>query len=422
MRVLVLGSGAKDSAAAWWLSQSTLISELYIAPGNPGTADYAINLPDVDISNAQEVYRAVTKYSIEFVFIGTEEPLLSGVKEYLTERNIYCIGASQEVLRLEKDRSFSRSFSQRHSIPTPWSKTIKDIEELKNFLSTHSGIRYTIKSNTLLPSRIMINSSDSAELINFSKTLFKHGPILLEDYVEGLHATATLFVDGLDFLLLPLTNEYTNAYHAQQIPTGGMGAISPLPIKDEIKERIINKIIKPILEGMQAEGFSYSGILTLSIIIKKSGEPVLVDYHVRLNDPATQAMVPIINTDIMTIILAIKNKKLKGVKLSTNNLSTVAVVLASNGYPLEPQIGLEIGDLSNAFLMNYGKKPIVFLGAVKYSSDKGFVTDGGRCITVVGKGTTIEEANESAYSLINSQNFTNLYYRDDIGEKFFNQE
>lgn len=420
MRILVLGSGAKDHAATWWLSQSAFISELFVAPGNPGTEDIATNLYSTDPSNPEEVYRAIKEHNIESVFIGTEAPLLSGVKEYLSERGITCFGASKEALKLEDDRAFSRSFSHRHNIPVPENSVFKDLDSLETFLDQHPDTRYTIKANTITPSRIMLSSSDKYALLNYAQGLLKKGPILLEKHIDGLHATATLFVDKNGYLLLPLANEYTNVSHFQGTPTGGMGAIAPIPLNDTIKEEIKNKIIEPTLRGLKEEGLAYSGVLTLSIIITKDG-PILVDYHVRLNDPATQAMVPIIKTDIIEIMVAMRENRLSSVKLELNNLSTVAVVLASYGYPMDPVIGKEITGLSNAFLMNTENKPLVFIGAIKKTPDGRFFTNGGRCITVVGRAQSLESANMQAYKLIKDKNFSSLWYRDDIGNKFFNQ-
>ena len=187
--------------------------------------------------------------------------------------------------------------------------------------------------------------------------------------------------------------------------------------KNEIKERII----EPLLKGMKEEGISYKGVMTLSLVISDNG-PYLVDFHVRLNDPATQAMVPIIKTDVMDIMMAMKEDKLSTLKLETSSLATVAVVLATPGYPINPETGREIKGIDNSYLMNHNDKPLVFVGAVKRTSDGRYFTDGGRNITVVGYGDTIQEANERAYSLINHRPLESLWYRHDIGNKFFTWE
>ena len=422
VRILVLGSGAKDHAVAWWLSRSAYISELYMAPGNPGTADIAINLPDIDNSDCEAVYRAVREHEIDSVFIGTEAPLLAGVREYLAERGVTCYGATKEAQRLEDDKAYARSFNERHGIPTPKSFLFSDIGSLENHLeNSEEGKRYTIKSNSMSPSRVVLSSQDKSAILSYARILFSRGPVLLEDYVPGIHVTATLFMDRNGHLLLPLASEYTNVSHFEGTPTGGMGAIAPIPLKDEVKAKIEESIILPTLKGMKEEGITYKGILTLSIVLNEKG-PVLVDYHVRLNDPATQAMLPIIRTDVLEILRAMDRDSLSSVKLETTNQCTVAVVMAAPGYPMQPEIGREIKGLDYSFMMNVNTKPLVFMGAVKQTSDGRYFTDGGRNITVVGSGDSLQDANEKAYVLIGKKNLEPLWFRDDIGNKFFTWE
>ena len=172
---------------------------------------------------------------------------------------------------------------------------------------------------------------------------------------------------------------------------------------------------------MKKENISYKGILTLSIILSEDG-PVLVDYHVRLNDPATQAMVPIIKTDVLEILMAMEKDTVGSVNLRTTNECTVAVVLAAPGYPMQPETGREIKGIDYSYLMNINDKPLVFVGAVKKTSDGRYFTAGGRNITVVGRGDSLQDANEKAYALIQKRKLDALWYRDDIGNKFFTWE
>ena len=422
MRILVLGSGAKDHALAWWLSRSAYISELYMAPGNPGTADIAINLPDTDNSDCEAVYRAVKEYSIDAVFIGTEAPLLAGVREYLAERGVLCFGATKEAQRLEDDKAYARAFTERNGIPTPESYLFSDLESLKKHMDKYEeGKRYTIKSNSMTPSRVVLSSAEKSAILAYARILFSRGPVLLEDYVPGIHVTATLFLDKNGYLLLPLASEYTNVSHSEGTPTGGMGAIAPIPLKPEHKKIIEDKIIIPTLNGMKKENILYKGVLTLSIILNTDG-PVLVDYHVRLNDPATQAMVPIIKTDMLEILRAMEKDNVGSIDLQTTNECTVAVVLAAPGYPMQPETGREIKGIDYSYLMNINTKPLVFVGAVKKTSDGRYFTAGGRNITIVGRGDSLQDANEKAYALIQRRKLDALWYRDDIGNKFFTWE
>lgn len=421
MRVLVLGSGAKDHAIAWWLSRSAYITALYMAPGNPGTADLACNLSDIDPADGEAVYKAVMEHRIDAVFIGTEAPLLAGVREYLAAKGVKCYGATKEAIKLEDDRAYARAFNQRHGIPLPENYLFTEVESLRKHLDQHEGVKYTIKSNSMAPSRIMLRSSDKGALVSYAELLLTRGPIILEKYVSGSHVTVTLFTDNNGYLMLPCTNEYTQVSHENGTPTGGMGAIAPLPLRSGQKEKLIQKVIEPVIKGMKEEGCAYKGVITLSVVIDHSDEPYLVDYHVRLNDPATQVIAPIIETDLGKILYAMKEDKVSEIELETTDDCAVAVVLAAPGYPMQPEVGREIKGINNAFLMELEDKPKVFLGAVKKTSDGRFFTDGGRAITVVGTGVSLQDANEAAYKLIESKKFESLWFRDDIGNKFFNQ-
>ncbi len=418
MRVLLLGSGAKDHAVAWWFSKSCYLSALYVAPGNLATADFAINLPSVNPSDPEDVYRACREHRIDFVFIGTEDPLFTGVPKYLASKGIASFGAPLESTKLEGDRSFSRAFTARHNIPIPRNSLFGDIGSLGKYLEKHRGERFMIKSNSVAPSRIMLSSDDTSALLDYAAFLFRKGPVLLEESIEGTPASCTLLLDRNGYIMLPVTSDYTKKSTDDDTPTGGMGALCPVPIINEVKDKIEERIIKPTLYGMQVEQLAYKGLLTLSLMITPDKEPYLVDYHVRFNDPAAQAMIPTINTDIITILDAMSKDRVSSVKLSTTDDCTVAVVLASRGYPMAPETGKEVGGLTSMFMMPLSDGPIVFCGAIQRKDGKA-VTTGGRNLTIVGRGKSIAEANRAAYDLIERKAFRSLWYRDDIGNAYF---
>ncbi len=420
MRVLVLGSGAKDHAIVRWFSRSSLISALYVAPGNYCTGNIAVNLPLVDPAVPESVYDACCLYNIDFVFIGTEAPLFTGVVEYLEHRGIEVFGAPSESIKLEGNKSFSRAFTSRHNIPVPRNSLFTDLESLEKYLRRHNGDHFIIKSNSITPSRVMLDSSDVGALVEYAEKLFLRGPVLLEEYIPGIPVTVTLLLDKNGYLTLPFVSEYTRVNKENKTPTGGMGAICPVPLAFDVEERIREEIIKPTLYGLKCERLAYKGVLTLSIKIRhEDHSPVLVDYHVRFNDPATQTMVPIIKSDIVAIMSAMKEDRVSEFELDTEDGCTVAVVLASPGYPTKPETGKIVKGLTNAFLGEYDDKPIVFCGAIQKNKNDEAVTTGGRNLTVVGKGSTIEEANKKAYALIKGKRFENLWYREDIGNEYF---
>ncbi len=419
MRVLLLGSGAKDHAVAWWFSKSCFLSALFVAPGNLATAKFATNLPSVNIADPGDVYQACVDNRIDFVFIGTETPLFTGVVKYLTDRGIETFGAPSGSLKLEGSRAFSRAFSARHNIPVPRGSFFSDKDSLRKYLERHKGETFIIKSNSVAPSRIMLSSSDTEALMRFAETLFPKGDVLLEECLDGVPATCTLLVDRNGYLALPVTSDYMRKSADDQTPTGGMGAICPVPMLERLKDKIKEKIIDPTLYGMQVEQLSYKGVLTLSMMIRNNEEPYLVDYHVRLNDPATQAMVPLINTDIISLLYAMRDDRIGTMELSVSDKCAVAVVLASEGYPLHPLIGREVHGLSARLMEPLSDTPNVFIGAIQEDDEGKAITTGGRNITIVGKGGNLQEANKSAYDLIRKKAFRNLWYREDIGNAYF---
>jgi len=420
MRVLVLGSGAKDHAMTWLFSQSKLIDGLYVAQGNVGTAAIADNLPEVDPSDPESVYKACLEHDINFVFIGTEAPLFTGVIDYLNARGIDTFGAPVNALKLEGDRYFARNFTARHNIPTPAYHLFSDAPSLSSYLKRHPGEYFVLKRNAMAPSRIMVDSNDYDILTSFGDEILKNDMLLLEHHLDGLSITITVFSDNNGYLMLPICSDYTKSEEGSQgAATGGMGSICPVPLSQEIRKQITELIIDPTLYGMRVERFAYKGVLTFSVILTPNNGPYLVDYHVRFNDPATQAIVPLIKSDIIEILDAMKHDTVKDFPLSLSTNSAVAVVVASQGYPDKPITDKVLQPISNVIKNNtFAKKPMFFYGAVM-DKDGQSVTTGGRNITVVGIGANIIQANKQAYDYVDSVKFEGAWYRKDIGNKFF---
>lgn len=420
MRVLILGSGAKDHAIAWWLSKSDLITDLYIAPGNVATSKFATNLPHINPADSVQVYRACVSFKIDHVFIGTEAPLLTGVVDYLNERGIDTFGTPTRALKLESDRAFARAFTDRHNIITPRRNLFESYEQLEAFLKRNEGERFVLKSNTVAPSRVMLDSRDSSALLNFAHELLKKGPVLLEEHIKGLSITCTLLVDNNGYLMLPLTSDYMSTSDHDGLPTGGMGAICPIQPGEEIKQNIKSYVVEPTIYGLKVEGLSYKGVLTISIVVTDEKLPYVVDYHMRFNDPASQAIVPLLRNDAVKLLKAMKEDKISQQTLELTNESTVAVVIASEGYPMNPVTNKKVEPVNPLLLHNaFDTLPLVFTGAVIGDEADELKTSGGRNFTLVGRGVNIKAANENVYRYIDKIKFQGSWYRKDIGTKFF---
>lgn len=421
MKVLVLGSGAKDHAIAWWFSRSRLIEGLYMAPSNPGTSGFAVNLPDLNPSDKDQVLATCKEYGIDFVFIGTEAPLQTGVIDHLNKNGIETYGAPGYALKLEGDRRFSREFANKYGIPVADYHVFTAECELDSFLKANSGKSFIIKPNGLSPSRIMICSSDYKSLLSYGSELLKKGPVVVEDHKEGRQATISILMDNEGYFILPICYEYTKREHTDVgngVATGGMGAVCPLPLEKESLDLIYKKIVHPTFKALKAEKLYYKGILTFSLQISNDG-PILVDYHVRLNDPATQAMVSIIRNDLCDLMQAMHNNTLKHVKLETTGKSAVAVVIASEGYPLDTKVGQILSPVPPQYMSNaIDNGTYLFFGAVESKGGE-IYTNGGRAATIVGVDDNIMHANSRVYSSIDLVSFDGSWYRSDIGLKFF---
>jgi len=417
LKVLVLGSGAKDHAIAWMFSKSRRITGLYIAPGNAGTETIGINLPDIDPADTQAVLQFCRNNDIHLVFVGTEAPLAAGVTDALREAGFAVFGAPKKSVKLESDKSYARHFMNSYHIPTSQYAIIQSYSELDRYLRKHEGMRFVIKPNGLAPSRIMVDSDSYEKLSAFGRQQLEHGPIILEEHLKGYPLTLTVLTDGKGYLMLPNCSEYTKAEENDRgAPTGGMGSICPVPFLNRASSRhILETIVEPTLEGMRKENLSYQGVLIFSMIMNDDGAKV-VDYHVRFNDPATQSLLPLISSDFIDITEAVHEERIADFMLEISPQSAVAVVVASKGYPGKPEMERTVRHIP--CLIN--SSHLLFHGAAKNTGKK-LVTNGGRCFTAVGLGTNIIEANERAYAVVSEIDFDGLWYRSDIGSKFFQE-
>lgn len=417
MRILVLGSGAKDHALTYWISRSKRITALFMAPGNPGTKNLATNL-NIDITNSKEVYDACIENKIDLVFIGTESPLEYNVQKYLRENNIRTYGAKEEAIKLDSNRVFARGFSQRHNIKMPSYRVFEKEKDLASFLNKNKDTHFVIKTNKMRPSRVMIDSCDTKSLLDFAKPLLKDGPILVEDHISGFPVTATLILDEKGYLKLPFSCDYTKT-NQEGKATGGMGAIAPAPISEKIYNKIEEDIIKPVINGLIQEKLSYKGILTLSLLINNN-EPLLLDYHVRFNDPSFQSIVPLLESDVVDVFNAIEEQSLLDFNLEVIDKRSVAVVIANQGYPTKPVMGNKLKKISPVFYsFSKTKNSFLFFGALCEDKKKNIVSSGGRLLSIVATGSTIQNANQRVYEIIKSIEIENSWYRNDIGNKFF---
>ena len=415
MKVLVLGSGAREHAIIWSFAKSNIITGLYAAPGNAGTAELADNLSDIDPCNKDMVIDACRKHRIDVVFVGPEAPLAAGIVDALHDAGIKAIGPHKAAAMLESSKAFSKNFMIKYNIPTAKAVEFDNKDKFREFIEKNRG-KIVIKKSGLAAGKGVLESEDKEELLSFGLDILENDKLLIEEYLTGWEATIFTLSDGKDYVILPSCADFKKAYDNDEGPnTGGMGAICPVPsVTTELLEKIKKQIIEPTFKGLVSENLSYKGVLYFGLMITSEG-PKLLEYNVRFGDPETQALLPLIKSDFGDLIETITEEKLKNFPLKISTDSAIGVVVASGGYPGEYKTDIPVD-----YIPKFNEKYVALFHAATKLDEKGNVlTGGGRCFTVVGMGNNYVKANSIAYQAVEEVYFKDCFYRNDIGKKFF---
>ena len=415
MKVLVLGSGAREHTLAWKFARSNRISGLFIAPGNAGTEEHGVNLPNLDPNDAGAVLKACKSRSIDMVFVGPEEPLANGIVDILSESSIRVIGPGKDAARLESSKTFSKAFMHRHGIPTAGAKEFDNAGAFEKYIGKKKG-PLVIKKSGLAAGKGVLESEDKTELIAFGEKILETDTLLVEEYLVGWELSAFALCDGANYALLPYCADFKKAGDNDLgANTGGMGSICPVPlVSEDLKKKINNTIVEPTFAGLKDEGLLYKGVVYFGLMITKSG-PELLEYNVRFGDPETQVLLPLIESDLVSLCEAILGGTIDKFPLQISTNSALGVVVASYGYPGEYQKGIPVESLPKP----KDAKQLIFHASTKRNSQGQVVTGGGRCFTVVGIGPNMLSANQHAYKAVPGVVFDGAWWRGDIGKKFF---
>lgn len=418
MKVLVIGSGAREHALAWKFAQSNRISGLFIAPGNAGTEEHGVNLPRIDPNDTEALLKVCKDRSINLVFVGPEEPLANGIVDALSDASIDVIGPGKDSARLESSKAFSKVFMKTHGIPTAGAKEFDSVAAFEKHVRKRKN-RFVIKKSGLAAGKGVLESKDKDEMLAFGKKILETDKLLVEDYLEGWEVSVFALCDGSGYKLLPPCADFKKAKDSDQGEnTGGMGAICPVPlVTDSQMDTIVQKIVEPTFAGLKKEGLLYKGIVFFGIMMTKDG-PKLLEYNVRFGDPETQVLIPLIKSDIVGLCEAIINGKIEKFPLHISSDSALGVVVASGGYPGKYETGIPVISLPKPTQRNQ----LVFHASTKRDDEGRIVTGGGRCFTVVGIGPNTLSANHSAYRAVPEVVFEGAWCRQDIGKKFFMHE
>lgn len=415
-KILLLGTGARESALAWALLRSPRLETLYTAPGTyPG----AIQATGVDPMDPQQVYDFVVRHGVTMVVPGSEELIASGLADALEDLPVRVVAPSGEAARLETDKEFAKEFMSDYGVPTPrWMSVTSDtLDEGLSFLnSIHPP--YVLKANGMAQGRgvhIVDNLADACDLLrDMLDGLYGESShtVIIEEFVPGRECSIFLAVSGESYKILASARDYKRVGVGNRGPnTRGMGSVSPASFADkEFLEKVEQTIIRPTLAGLQDKGLPYRGFLYLGIM-EIGGIPLLLEYNVRLGDPETQAILPRIQSDVIDVMKAIADNRVDELEIELSPDPAVSMVLAAPGYPADPELGNPVSGLSAALETG----ALVFPGEIGKDGTGKLVTRGPRIATVASVAPTVQEAAAKVRDAISKLQSPGAFYREDIG-------
>ncbi|WP_283642713.1 phosphoribosylamine--glycine ligase [Croceibacter atlanticus] len=420
MNILLLGSGGREHAFAHKLIQSPQCDNLFVAPGNAGTAAIAKNL-DISVTNFQAIKDTVLTHQINMVVVGPEDPLVNGIYDYFLKddllKDIPVIGPSKEGAQLEGSKDYAKQFMFRHNIPTAAyeSFTAATVEKGHGFLETLNP-PYVLKADGLAAGKgvLIINDlTEAKEELTNMLTNKKFGEasttVVIEEFLDGIELSVFVLTDGKNYITLPTAKDYKRIGEGDTgLNTGGMGAVSPVPFADEaFMLKIENEIVKPTVNGLHKEDIDYKGFIFIGLI-NVDGQPKVIEYNVRMGDPETEVVLPRIESDLLEAFVKLSQGKLNDITLTINPDTAATVMAVSGGYPEAYNKGLAISGLADI------KDSIVFQAGTAQDSN-GIVTSGGRVLAVTSFGKNHKEALKKSYQNIENIKFDRMYYRKDLG-------
>lgn len=418
LNILLLGSGGRESALAWKLSSSPRCKALYIAPGNGGTAAYGTNLPDVNPLDFAAVEQVVRDRDINLIVVGNEDPLVAGIYDYMTERDIPVVGPSKAAAALEGSKDFAKAFMHRHGIPTAGYLTVTadTIDEGYRFLESLNP-PYVLKADGLAAGKgvLIINDLDEArkalrEMLDGQFGQASHR-VVIEEFMDGIECSVFVLTDGNGgYRILPVAKDYKRVGEGDTgLNTGGMGAVSPVKFADDdFMARVDERIIRPTIEGLRAEGLVYRGFIFLGLI-KVGDEPRVIEYNVRMGDPETEVVMPRLESDLVDLLEAVAAGNIGDLPAIHSDKAAATVIAVSGGYPGSYPKGLEItGNLDH-------RAGVVFHAGTKVDADGRLLTSGGRVLAVTSLAPTLDQALQLSYKALGDIHFDGMYYRRDIG-------
>lgn len=426
MNILLLGSGGREHALAWKMAASPHCTELYIAPGNPGTAQVGTNLP-VSVTDFPAIRALCVNHKIDMLVVGPEEPLVKGIYDFFQQddalNGMIVVGPSKAAAQLEGSKAFSKQFMQRHGIPTaPYAEfTAETYSEGQAYIREHS-LPIVVKADGLAAGKgVVIANTHEEALRSFEQMIREQqfgeagSKVVIEAFLTGIEVSVFVLTDGENYQIIGHAKDYKRIGEGDTgLNTGGMGCISPVPFMDELFwNKVTQRIIEPTIAGIRAEKLTYKGFIFFGLM-NVQGEPWVIEYNCRMGDPETEVVMPLLQTDLVALLAAMDNGTLADTNISFFDKKAATVVAVSGGYPGAYAKNIPITGWQLA--PKHPQTLVFHAGTAK--ANEGLVTAGGRVMAVTSFGDTLGEAVQHAGATLEQIQFDGMYYRKDIGYEF----
>ncbi|MDO9069496.1 MAG: phosphoribosylamine--glycine ligase [Deltaproteobacteria bacterium] len=419
MKILVIGGGGREHALVWKIAQSPLVTKIYCAPGNPGTADLAENIP-ITVDQVDKLLAFAYETKIDLTVVGPEQPLSLGIVDIFEAHGLKVFGPSKKAAIIEGSKAFSKDLMHKYNVPTAAYGVFDVQADAEDFIS-RTGAPIVVKADGLAAGKGVIIAQTVEEAVSAVRDMLSGNAfgaagsrVVIEEFLTGEEASFLVITDGKNIIPLASAQDHKAIFDGDRGPnTGGMGAYSPAPVvTPEIHEKAMKQVLRPAIDGMAAEGCPYRGVLYAGLMIK-DGEVKTLEFNARFGDPECQPLLMRMKSDIVPVLLAVADGDLTGIELEWHDKAAVCVVMASEGYPGDYRKGDEIcgladaGKLEETFVFHAGTTLI----------DNCCVTSGGRVLGVTALGATVKEAISRAYSGATCISWSGVQYRKDIGRK-----
>lgn len=417
MKILIVGAGGREHAIAWKISQNKKVQKIYAAPGNAYNK-IINNCENINISKTEDILKFAEQEKIDLTIVGSEELLVDGIVDKFHAKNLKIFGPDKKVAMLEGSKAFAKDFMQKYGVKTAKYKSFTEKEEAVKYLD-EMDYPVVIKASGLAAGKGVIicqNEKEALEALNeiMTNKIFANAgdTVVIEEFLDGVEVSILSITDSKTIVPFLSAKDHKKISEGEQgLNTGGMGVISPNPYyTKEVEEKFTKDILEPTLRGIKAENFDFCGIIFFGLMITK-GEVYLLEYNMRMGDPETQAVLPLMESDFLDLIEAAIDKKIENFEIKWKNAASCCVVLAAGGYPVKYEKGNKILGLEK---FNENKDARVFFAGVKEENND-FLTNGGRVLNVVSVQETAEKAREIAYKKLEEIQFKDKYFRKDIG-------